>query len=808
MRVKFLNRKIHILLVITIMLTAIFTSGATISYADSVNAAIGKPYTSSMVASSSYPDTNGAELTNGQHASGGFTDSQWQGRENVGSFIQTVDLQSTYYVTEISCRFLEDTLCDIYWPDQVTYSFSNDGINFTNLGVAVTQVISSSICEYKLVLPSATNARYLKMTVNDPGGWVFEDEMEVWGVYNGVMNISRCKNYSSTIQPSSSYPDTNSKELTDGVYGSGVFTDLAWQGRVGSYSQTINLATCMKVDKVTANFLEYSGGDVYYPSNVGIEYSTDGINFTGLGNAQGGTPVNNTKKFSYTLATPVNAKYIRISVTAQAENYWVFTDESEVLGSPIVSGTFIQPGYACSWTQGDWEEEFDYMKDLGMDHLIIQWIIDKTPYDEHVYYDSSSYNENTGYTYTNNHDTLMNILNAAEVKGIDVWIGLAGNDEWWSLSTNNTWLTNEANFNNAVIDDIWNSPNNYKDKSSFKGWYIVWEIENATFDTSLEQQQLRTALKTIIDHAHSVTGKPVMTSPYYNPTRGLNPSGWQSMWTYILDNTNGADFDVVAPQDGFGGDYITTATVGAWLGAMKAAVDTNEGCELWSNVENFNSADLTAAPMIRTVDQINTEIQYVTKMTSFSFTHYHSPKVVGKEVYDDWKRFIYPRIAGKAYSGPVFGIEDKAGGKTYTVSVPASSSYPDTNGNELTNYKYSGEVSYEDEAFQGRQNVASYSITIDLGSSKTFYEMSLNFLKETQSGIDFPQSVEFMTSSDNVSFTTRGTINQISDVLDTAAGKYELNLQTPVTARYVKAVITSGNAEWTMCDEFGVVGDR
>lgn len=808
MKVKNNNRKLSMLLVMTIILSVLFGTHITPSYADSVNAAVGKSYTSSMAASSSYPDTNGTELTNGQYASEGYTDSQWQGRVDVGSYYQTVDLQATHYVTEISSRFLKDTLCGIYWPESVTYSFSNDGINFTNLGTAVVQAVSSSISKYKLALPSAVNARYIRMTVNDPGGWVFEDELEIFGVYNGPMNISRSKKYSSTVQPDSSYPDTNSKELTDGAYAGGVFTDHAWQGRVGSYIQTINLATCMKVDKVTANFLEYLGGDVYYPSSVSIEYSTDGINFTGLGNAQGGTPVNNTEKFSLTLAAPVNAKYIRISVTAQAENYWVFTDEAEVLGSPIVSGTFVQPGYACAWTQADWEEEFAYMKDLGMDHLIVQWIIDKTPYEETVYYNSSAYNVNTGYVYAINQDTLMIILSAAEVKGIDVWVGLAANDEWWSMSTDSTWLTNEANFNNAVIDDIWNSPNNYKGKSSFKGWYIVWEIENATFSTSLNQQKLRTALKTIVDHAHAVTGKPVMTSPYYNPTRGLDPTGWQNMWTYILDNTSGADFDVVAPQDGFGGGYITTSTVGDWLGATKAAVDTNEGCELWSNVENFNSSDLTAAPMIRVVDQINTEIQYVTKMTSFSFTHYHSPKVVGKEVYDDWKRFIYPRIAGKTYSGPVFGIEDKAGGKSYTVSVPASSSYPDTNGTELTNYKYSGEVSYRDEAFQGRQNATSYSVVVDLGSSKTFYNMSLNFLKEIKAGVNFPQSVEFLTSSDNVSFTTQGAINGISDVLDTAAGKYELNLQTPVTARYVKAVIIPGNVEWTMCDELGVIGDR
>lgn len=808
MKIKFLNRKIHMLLVFTIILTTVFASGVATSYADSINMAVGKPYTSSMAASSSYPDTNGTELTNGQYASGGFTDSQWQGRVNVGSYYQTVDLQNTNYITEISCRFLQDSSSGIYWPDQVTYSFSVDGVSFTNLGTATAQTVTSSVDKYSLALPSAVNARYIKMTVNDPGGWVFEDELEILGINNGSINISRCKKYSSTVQPSPSYPDTNNKELTDGVYASGVFTDAAWQGRVGSYSQTVNLATCMKVDKVTANFLEYLGGDVYYPSSVGVEYSTDGVNFTSLGNAQGGTPVNNTKKFSLTLAAPVNAKYIRINVTAQAENYWVFTDEAEVLGSPIISGSFIQPGYAYSWTQGDWEEEFDYMKDLGMDHLIIQWIIDKTPYEETVYYNSGNYNVNTGYTYANNHDTLMNILSAAEVKGIDVWVGLAANDEWWSKSTDSTWLTNEANFNNAVIDDIWNSPNNYKNMSSFKGWYSVWEIDNGTFSASVDQQKLRTALKTIVDHAHAVTGKPVMTSPYYNPTRGLDPSGWQTMWTYILDNTNGADFDVVAPQDGFGGGYITTSTVGAWLGATKAAVDTNTGCELWANVENFNSGDLTAAPMIRVVDQINTEIQYVTKMTSFSFTHYHSPKVVGREVYDDWKRFIYPRIAGKSYSGPVFGIGDIAGGKTYTVSVPASSSYPDTNGTELTNYKYSGEVSYKDGAFQGRQNVPSYNIVVDLGSSKTFYDMSLNFLRETRSGIDFPQSVEFLTSSDNINFTTRGTVNYISDVLDTAATKYEVSLQTPVTARYVKAVITSGNTEWTMCDEFGVIGDR
>jgi len=766
------------------------------------NIAQNKAYSSSVAASSSYPDTNSNELTDGAYGTSNFKDAQWQGRQNVASYTQTVDFGDNSYITNVSCRFLQQTGSAIYFPSSVTFSCSNDGSTFVPMGTAVKSDVSSGIAKYTTSLSNAIRTRYVKITVNTAGEWTFADEFEASGMNDSPLNIAQTKRYISSPSADSSYPDTNLKELTDGKYASNVFKDAGWQGHVGSYSVTLDLGTKMRVTGLDMNFLKYEGGGVYYPTDVSFEGSDDNSAFTALGSATPQAEVNSTKKYGLTLSAPINTRYIKVNITASAETSWIFADELEVFGYPIISGSFIQLSYGDIWTQADWEEEFDYMKDLGMDHVILQWIVDFSPSEKAVYYNSPSYNSSTGYANRNNQDTLLNVLTAGENKGIDVWVGLGANEEWWDDATDQTWLTNEAQKNKNVIQEIWDSPVGYKDMSSFKGWYNVWEIENYRFSAQADQQKLRTALKTIVDYAHTYTNKPIMSSPYIGGySQGLSPDGWKTMWTYLLDPVDGANFDVIAPQDSFGNLANT------YLPAMRQAVDTNPQCELWSNLETYDPNVGCAEPTITMLNQLNTEIPYVSKMTSFSFLHYHSPKVVGWAEFEDWKQVIYPRL-GKTYTGPAMGYENKAAGKSYTASVAANSAYPDENGAELTNKKYAGSVSYTETHYQGRQNVPSYQFVVDLQKQTSFLSTSVNFIQQLGSNVVFPRNITYYVSSDGVNYTQIGSVDKPVTSLNASANHYQLDLSSPVTARYVKAVITTGTSGWTFCDEMEVIGLR
>jgi F5/8 type C domain. len=766
------------------------------------NIAQGKTYSSSVQASTDYPDTNSSELTDGAYGTSNFKDAGWQGRQNVASYTQTVDFGDNSYLTDVSCRFLEDDSCAIYFPASVTFSCSSDGVNFVPMGTAAKEDVGTGIAKYAATLSNAVRTRYVKMTVNTAGEWTFEDEFEATGINDSPLNIAQTKKYTTSSPADSSYPDTNQKELTNGKYATNVFKDAEWQGHVGSYTVTLDLGTKMRVTSMDMNFLKYDGGGVYYPSGVSFESSDDNSTFTPLGSAAPQGEVNSTQKYLLNLSAPINTRYIKVNITAASDTSWVFADELEAFGYPIISGSFIQLSYGDIWTEADWEEEFDYMKDLGMDHVILQWIVDFSPSTKDVYYNSPSYNSSTGYDNRNNQDTLLNVLTAGKKKGIDVWIGLGANDEWWDDATDQTWLTSEAGKNKNVIKEIWDSPVGYKNFSSLKGWYSVWEIENYRFSAQADQQKLRTALKTIVDYAHSYTNKPIMSSPYIGGySTGLNPDGWRDMWTYLLDPADGANFDVIAPQDSFGNLADT------YLPAMRQAVDTNPKCELWSNLETYDPDVGCAEPTITMLNQLNTEIPYVSKMTSFSYLHYHSPKVVGWAENDDWKRVIYPRL-GKTYTGPAMGYEDKAAGKSYTASVPASSQYPDTDSAELTNKKYAGSVGYTETHYQGRQNVSSYQFIVDLQKQTSFLSTSLNFIQQLDSSVVFPQNVTYYASTDGVSYSQIGSINKPSTTLDASANHYQLDLTTPVTARYVKAVVTTGTSDWTFCDEMEVIGAR
>lgn len=631
-------------------------------------------------------------------------------------------------------------------------------------------------------------------------------------------NLAIGKSYVSSLAASPSYPDTGSAELTNGVYAGAGYTNAAWQGRenVGSYTQTIDLTTAQSIGSMNTNFLQQTGPGIYWPDSVAFSYSLDNITYTGLGTAVPQTAVGTSKKYETALVTPVTARYVRMTVTDASA--WVFEDEMGVFApdpsgstGAVISGSIVQPVYAHSFTESDWEDTFSSMKDVGMDHAILQWSIQSDASTKEVYYTSSLYNSAAGYYMPNSHDTLDDMLTAADAQGIDVWVGMNWSDDWWTKAgTDYTWLANEATFATSVINDIWHASKGYKNHTSFAGWYIPWEIDNVNYTTSTQQLHMRDGLKTIVDYLKTNTTKPVMISPFFNDSMGQSSSAWSTMWQYFLDDTTGADIDIVALQDGIGVNHASVSTIPGWLAATKTATDSSTGCQLWANIETFEDlgGDVDRpAQASRVISQIDAESPYVVKLTSYSFIQYDSQQVVGPEKLDDWQRLSYPRI-GKTYTGPTNGIENKALGKSYTASVAANGTYPDTGGTELTDGVFASGLWQGEPAFQGRKNKTSYSLVVDLGASTAIDSAYLDTLKAASSNVFFPGSVEFLTSPDNITYTSRGTVSQLSDPLDSVAGQYRQTFSTTVTARYVKAIVTTGTTKWTMVDEFGVIGNR
>lgn len=147
------------------------------------NIALNMAYTTTMPASSTYPDTGGIELTDGILGSTDFGDPAWQGRATTKVYSFTIDLGSVQVIKETRSDWLQDEPSGILLPKQVSYLVSDDNVSFTVVGVAKKPSLDDATQSWWYTLTDLNNAngRYVQVQVK-PGsnaGWTFIDEIEV-----------------------------------------------------------------------------------------------------------------------------------------------------------------------------------------------------------------------------------------------------------------------------------------------------------------------------------------------------------------------------------------------------------------------------------------------------------------------------------------------------------------------------------------------------------------------------------------------------------------------------------------------------
>lgn len=143
-------------------------------------------------------------------------------------------------------------------------------------------------------------------------------------------------------------------------------------------------------------------------------------------------------------------------------------------------------------------------------------------------------------------------------------------------------------------------------------------------------------------------------------------------------------------------------------------------------------------------------------------------------------------------------------GKTYTASLAADASYPDTSGTELTNGT-TGTAVYTDAAWQGRNTGSLYSFTVDLGASHTVKQVSIDFLQYTSVAIYLPSSIAVSTSTTGTTFTSLVTLPK--PALSTANQSYTYTAYSlSAAARYVKFTVAPSSSAWSFADELTVRG--
>jgi chitodextrinase len=142
--------------------------------------------------------------------------------------------------------------------------------------------------------------------------------------------------------------------------------------------------------------------------------------------------------------------------------------------------------------------------------------------------------------------------------------------------------------------------------------------------------------------------------------------------------------------------------------------------------------------------------------------------------------------------------------KSYTATLAADASYPDTSGTELTNGT-TGTAVYTDSAWQGRNTGSPYSFTVDLGATHTVKQVSIDFLQYQSVAIYLPSQIAVSTSTNGTTFTSLVTLPK--PALSTANQSYTyIAYSLSASARYVKFTVTPASSAWSFTDELTVRG--
>ncbi|MFD0696448.1 DUF4434 domain-containing protein [Paenibacillus sp. GCM10027628] len=457
--------------------------------------------------------------------------------------------------------------------------------------------------------------------------------------YAASTNVLLGKAYTSSSAANASYPDTNSKELTDGVYASALLSDAAWQGRfnVTSYNFTVDLGAPQTFKNFKADFFKYTGATIQTPTQVQFSSSADNSTWvTACSISQQGAGVDTVSvPYSCSAATDISARYVKMTVTSAAST-WSFIDEWEVTPAPLSSatklnGTFLQPDLADQWTDSQWNTEFQNMKDVGINQLVLQWTANSKT--NTTVYPTTAL---SGYTQNTTNDVVAKALSKGNIYGVDIYLGLQLNDDWFvKYANDNTWLTNEANIAKTLAGDLWTK---YGTNASLKGFYLSFEVDNWNFPTTTEWDRLKTFYQTVGNYIKQQSStKTLMISPFFNPAGGQTTSGWQNMWEYILPNSS---LDIFALQDGVGAGHAVTSQLAAWFSASKTAINNAlPAMLLWDDAETFN---LDFKPMDEStlIADLNAASPYVSNYLSFSFNHYISPQQVNPLYYTTYKNYV------------------------------------------------------------------------------------------------------------------------------------------------------------------------
>lgn len=145
--------------------------------------ALGKKVTYNSSYSPHYPAQGNTALTDGIRGDWTYGDGSWQGFISDNRLDVTIDMEKEIPIHSITAAFMQVVGAEVFLPETVVISISDDGINFTELQKQHFEVSKETPIRFTDISwqgeAKGRYVRYQAQAGSEFGGWIFTDEIIV-----------------------------------------------------------------------------------------------------------------------------------------------------------------------------------------------------------------------------------------------------------------------------------------------------------------------------------------------------------------------------------------------------------------------------------------------------------------------------------------------------------------------------------------------------------------------------------------------------------------------------------------------------
>jgi hypothetical protein len=298
----------------------------------------------------------------------------------------------------------------------------------------------------------------------------------------------------------------------------------------------------------------------------------------------------------------------------------------DMMAKLMITGTFLDEIShdipSANWGRDEWRKDFDAMKSIGIDTVIII----RAGYKDKAIFDSDSLKVSRAMRPV--YDDLLDLfLEEAERCHMDLYFGLYDSGIYW-LSED---FTREIEINQRFTEEVIRK---YGHRKALTGWYASHELH--AYDDA--QMKLYLALS---KHLRDLKDMPILMSPYIKGRKQfdqvISPEEHERQWDMVLSTLAGS-IDIIAFQDGQV-DFLELST----YMTINHKLAKKYGIASWSNVETFERGmPINFLPIAWPNLCYKIEVAHnvgVEKLITFEFSHFLSPNSIYSSAHNLFKRY-------------------------------------------------------------------------------------------------------------------------------------------------------------------------